>query len=169
MGFQVSVFGRSWRRSDKRFESAPGHHSRSCGCFASFPAPHARMGPVACPLGAHNGQQLTQCCRSARRARIGRRSGRNQVTRGSTCGVHLVHELLSAMADSPNYPGASGSTAYSFRKCRDYLQRTAREAPRHTPPSRRSRVRLHSEKCSRSRVVTSSAAASDDAVHAVRC
>ena len=157
-------------RSGSRSIWPRGHHSPFMRLFCFFPRPHVRLvweplrilwGPIA------TAEELTQSSKGAHHhARVGRRSDRKPGNPRFPCGVHLVRELLSAMADPPNYPGASGSTAYSFRKCRNYLQRTAREIPRHTPPSHRNRVWLHSEKCARKRVVTSSRAASDDAVHA---
>jgi hypothetical protein len=73
----------------------------------------------------------------------------------------------------PVTQGPWGALAYSCRPARRarkaaQLQGQRGKALATHPPSHRSRVRLHSEESDRSRVVTSSAAASDDAVHAVR-
>jgi hypothetical protein len=96
----------------------------------------------------------------------GRRSGRNQVTRGSTCGVHLVHELLSAVADPPNYPGTAGSTAYSFRKgrftCKGQRGKSLVTHPRHTDIACDCTVKNAAGTASS----LAARAASDDAVHA---
>lgn len=163
-----------YRRSGSRSIWPRGHHSPFMRLSCFFPRPHVRLvweplrilwGPIA------TAEELTQSSkgRITMRASAAVATG-NQVTRGFHAECTSCTSCCPPWRTQASHPEPTGSTSYSVGKAA-LAARSARADPRHTAPSlpsHRSRVRLHSEESGRSRVVTSSAAASDDAVHAVR-